>query len=84
MNLILRSSSSKLTTCLYVDGSHFKPYLSMRGLGPNVVPVIWPTRVSLLDFFYSGIQYSLGPTIKQSAQSENWYNSGILTLYAKS
>ena len=30
--------------------------LYMRGLGPNVVSVIWPTGVELLDFFYSGMQ----------------------------
>ena len=28
----------------------------MRGLGPDVLSVVGPTRVSFLDFFYSGIQ----------------------------
>ena len=28
----------------------------MRGLGPGVVSVVWPTSVYLLDLFYSDIQ----------------------------
>ena len=27
----------------------------MRGLGTDVVSVVWPTGVQQLDFFYSGI-----------------------------
>ena len=31
----------------------------MRGLGPDVMSVGWPSEIYLLEFFYSGIQLYL-------------------------
>ena len=41
----------------HFDGSDLKTYLKMRALGPIVVSLVRPTRVKLLDFFCSGIQF---------------------------
>ena len=38
------------------DGSNLKAYLLMRWWGPDALAVVGPTRVYLLDFFYSGVQ----------------------------
>ena len=40
----------------FYDGSDLNTYLSMRGLGPDVMSVIGPIGVYLLGLFYSGIQ----------------------------
>ena len=38
------------------DGSDIKTYLYRRGLGPDLVSVVGPTGIELLDSFYSAIQ----------------------------
>ena len=40
----------------FYDGSDLKTYQEMRGLVPDVVSVVGPTGVYLLDFFYSSTQ----------------------------
>ena len=41
------------------DVSDLKTYLLMRWKGPDALAVVWPTRVYLLDFFCSSIQFYL-------------------------
>ena len=48
------------------DCSDLKTYLLMRCQGPDALAVVRPTRVYLLDFFCSGIQFYLllSPPVK--------------------
>ena len=41
------------------DGSELKTYLLIRLWGPDVLAVVRPTGVYLLDFFCTGIQFYL-------------------------
>ena len=40
----------------FYDGSDLNTFLWMRDLGPDVVPVVGPMGLYLLDFFNSSVQ----------------------------
>ena len=50
---------SKVASATFCFKHELKTKLYMRGLGPDVMSVGWPSEIYLLEFFYSGIQLYL-------------------------
>ena len=57
LTILLSLESADGWDLRHYDGSDLKTYLKMRGLGLDVVSLVRPTCVYLLDFFCSGILF---------------------------